>query len=78
MQYSKLKLVVALQSRSLWSHAKDWMESNGYYDLFVAAQELSSEYPAFSQAVAALQQELGISGDLVSEILSEAAITSAE
>lgn len=70
-KYSKLKLIMALKARGLWDHAKDWMESNGYYDLFVAAQFISNDYPLFSEILMKVQSELQISGDLVAEILAE-------
>ena len=70
-KYSKLKLVMNIKARGLWDHAKDWMESNGFYDLFVAAQFISSDHPLFGEVMMRAQAELGISGDLVAEILAE-------
>lgn len=70
-KYSKLKLIMNLKARGLWDHAKDWMESNGIYDLFVAAQFVSSDHPLFGEVMMRAQDELGISGDLVAEILAE-------
>ena len=70
-KYSKLKLIMNLKARGLWDHVKDWMESNGFYDLFVAAQFISSDHPLFGEVMMRAQAELGISGDLVAEILAE-------
>ena len=70
-KYSKLKLIMNLRARGLWDHAKDWMESNGFYDLFVAAQFISSDHQLFGEVMMRAQAELGISGDLVAEILAE-------
>ena len=70
-KYSKLKLIMNLKARGLWDHTKDWMESNGFYDLFVAAQFISSDHPLFVEVMMRAQAELGISGDLVAEILAE-------
>ena len=70
-KYSKLKLIINLKARDLWDHGKDWMESNGVYDLFVAAQFISSDHPLFGEVMMRAQAELGISGDLVAEILAE-------
>ena len=70
-KYSKLKLVMNIKARGLWDHAKDWMESNCFYDLFVAAQFVSSDHPLFGEVMMRAQAELGISGDLVAEILAE-------
>ena len=70
-KYSKLKLVMNLKAHGLWDHAKDWMESNGFYDLFVAAQFISSDHPLFGEVMMRAQAELGISGDLIAEILAE-------
>ena len=70
-KYSKLKLIMNLKARGLWDHVKDWMESNGFYDLFVAAQVISSDHPLFGEVMMRAQAELGISGDLVAEILAE-------
>ena len=47
------------------------MESNGFYDLFVAAQFISSDHPLFCEVMMRAQAELGVSGDLVAEILAE-------
>lgn len=71
-KYSKLKIVSALMTRSLWSHTKDWMQSNGdYYDLFMAAQYIADDHPMFWSVATALQQELKISGDELNAILEE-------
>ena len=70
VKYSKLKLISNLKARDLWSHAKDWMQNNNdYYDLFMAAVYITNEHPLFSAIITQLQAELGISGDLVNEIL---------
>ena len=34
--FSKLRLINALMSRSLWPAVRDWLDATGYYDLFVA------------------------------------------
>jgi len=34
--FSKLRLINALMSRDLWPAVRDWLDSSGYYDLFVA------------------------------------------
>ena len=70
-KYSKLKLIMNLKARGLWDHLKDWMKSNGFYDLFVAAQFISSDHQLFGEVMMRAQAELGISGDLVAEILAE-------
>lgn len=70
-KYSKLKLVVALRARGLWDHAKDWMVANGVYDLFVNAQDMDPSNGDFQAGVCRIQSELGISGDLLVEILAE-------
>ena len=69
-KYSVFKLILNLKARSLWSPVKDWMQNNGdYYDLFIAAGTWSSDNPMFHELLAKVQAELGVSGDLVNEIL---------
>ena len=46
------------------------MTNNGdYYDLFIAAGTWTSENPMCHELLAKVQAELGVSGDLVNEIL---------
>ena len=68
--YSVFKMICNLKAHGLWSHAKDWMTNNGdYYDLFIAAGTWTSDNPMFHELLAKVQAELGVSGDLVNEIL---------
>ena len=77
-RYSKLKLINALESRGLYFRLRDFLQNSAggiYWDKFMAAQELSSDYPAFSEMLPAVQAALEVSGDLAMEILAEAEIS---
>lgn len=70
-KYSKLKLVLNLRTRSMWTQFKEWLVGSDYYDAFMAAQYMSSDHPLFQTLFQQAQEALGISGDLAMEILAE-------
>lgn len=70
-KYSKLKLVLKLTELGLWLKLKAWMEEVGYYDAWLAAQELKSDHPLFEQILKAAEQVLGITDEQAKAILAE-------
>ena len=51
-QYSKLKLINACKELQIWDSVKADIQAMGKEDEFIAAQDLSSDYPGFDQLVA--------------------------
>ena len=51
-QYSKLKLINACKQLEIWDSVKADIQQLGKEDEFIAAQDLSSDYPGFGQIVA--------------------------
>lgn len=41
--FSKLKVVSALMAIGVWDHVKNYIETNGLYDLYLAAQVFSDD-----------------------------------
>ena len=54
--FSKLKIVLALKKAGLWVLTKTWIEENGLYDLYLAAQDFSEDNEFFLKGKAELQQ----------------------
>ena len=69
--FSKLRLINALMSRNLWPAVRDWLDAAGYYDLFVAAQDIREDHPDFIAALSAAQERFGITRDEIAALLSE-------
>jgi hypothetical protein len=70
--FSKLKVVAALMKAGVWAQVKAWIEANGLYDLYLAAQEFAEDNEYFSQGKAALQSALGWTDEQVEAVLQEA------
>lgn len=51
-QYSKLKLINACKQLEIWDSVKADIQAMGREDEFIAAQNLSGDYPGFDQLVA--------------------------
>ena len=71
--FSKYKLVAALTQAGVWPQVKAWIESQGLYDLYLAAQDFAEDNEYFEQGKAALQSALGWTDAQVEAILREAA-----
>ena len=69
--FSKLRLINALMSRNLWSAVRDWLDTSGYYDIFVAAQDFREDHPQFAAALAAAQSRFDLTDVDVSAVLDE-------
>ena len=72
--YSKLKIVAALQTAGVWNTVKQALESEGLYDLFLAAQIFADDNEFFMQGKTKLQTLLGWTDDQVNQILDAAMI----
>lgn len=73
--FSKYRLVSALMQADLWTGVKAWIENTeGAYDLYLAAEDISEDEPLLAQGIAALKSELGITDEQVEAILAAATI----
>ena len=68
--FSKLKIVSALMQAEVWPQVKAFIEQQGLYDLFVAAQDFAEGNTYFEQGKAALQSSLGWTDAQVEALLS--------
>lgn len=69
--FSKLKCVEALMDEGVWTEVKKWIEDNGLYDLYLAAQEFSEDNKHFVIGKTQLQQKLGWDDDKIESVLSK-------
>lgn len=69
--FSKLRVVQALMQEGVWPQVKAWIEQQGLYDLYLAAQVFSDDNPQYMAGLAALQQALGWSDEKVAALLDE-------
>ena len=53
--FSKLKAVMALKKAGLWVLTKTWIEENGRYDLYLAAQDFSEDNEFFQRGLAEIK-----------------------
>ena len=70
-QFSKLKIVAALTTAGVWSQTKAFIEQQGLYDLYLAAQDFAEDNTYFTQGKAALQTALGWTDEQVEELLAQ-------
>ena len=71
--FSKLKVVAALTEAGVWAQVKAWIEANGLYDLYLAAQEFAEDNEWFAQGKGALQTALGWTDEQVEALLAKCA-----
>lgn len=69
--FSKLKVVAALTSAGVWPQVKAWIEANGLYDLYLAAQDFAEDNEYFVSGRAALAASLGWTDEQVEALLSQ-------
>lgn len=69
--FSKLKVVAALTEAGVWPQVKAWIEANGLYDLYLAAQEFAEDNEWFAQGLAALKPVVGWTDEQVEALLEE-------
>ena len=70
--FSKLRIVAALMQEGVWEQVKAFIEAQGLYDLFIAAQDFSEDNQDFNNGKMALQQLLGWDDEKVERILENA------
>jgi len=59
-KYSKMRCISELMQIDKWNVVKAWIEENGLMDLFLAAQDFSSDNPQFIEGKKALVDVIGI------------------
>ena len=69
--FSKLRLINVLMSRNLWPAVRDWLDTSGYYDIFLAAQDFREDHPQFTAGLNAAKSRFGLSDGEIVSILNE-------
>ena len=72
--FSKLKVVVALKAANLWILTKTWIEENGLYDHYLAAQNFAEDNEWFLQGKDEVQRLAGKTDEEIESILSQCVI----
>lgn len=67
--YSKMKCVLALTEMGVWPQVKAWIEDNGLYDVYLAAQDFRSDNPYFVRGLQTLQGQLGLTDAQIKSLL---------
>lgn len=70
--FSKLYLIIALQKRGLYEKFKDLLDGCGLTDLWLAANEISEEFPGFAEYLLQARTALYLTSDEAEDILAEA------
>lgn len=70
-RFSKLKVVAALTQAGVWPQVKAWIEQNGLYDLYLAAQDFAEDNAYFKTGKAQLQSVLGWTDAQIEALLKE-------
>lgn len=70
--FSKLRIVAALTNAGVWAQVKAYIEREGLYDLYLAAQDFREDNEYFTQGKAKLQTALGWTDEQVEAVLAEA------
>ncbi len=69
--FSKMKVVAALTEEGVWEDVKAWIEGEGLYDIYLAAQDFAEDNEHFAQGKAQLQAALGWSDERVEALLAQ-------
>ena len=72
--FSKMKIVAALIEIDAWNETKAWIQANGLYDLYLAAQDFAEDNEHFENGKAALQMALHLTDEQVEQILSSSVL----
>lgn len=72
--FSKLRLVNALTERGIWPAVRDWLDTAGFYDLFMAAQDFSESHPQFAAALSAAKSRFGLTDAEIAALLDESVV----
>lgn len=67
--FSKLKVVIALKEANLWVLTKTWIEENGLYDHYLAAQNFAEDNEFFLRGKNELQQLAQLTDEQIETIL---------
>ena len=73
-RFSKLRIVAALMAADVWPQVKSFIEAQGLYDLYLAAQDFAEDNAYFVQGRAALQAELGWTDAQTEQVLQAATV----
>lgn len=68
--FSKLKVVIALKGANLWVLTKTWIEENGLYDHYLAAQNFAEDNEFFLRGKTELQQLAQLTDEQIETILA--------
>lgn len=69
--FSKMKCVAILMKLGYWEQVRDWINTNGLTDLYLAAQDFKEDNEYFIQGKSALQQLLGLKEWEIEKILRQ-------
>ena len=72
--FSKLRVVAALMDAGVWAQVKAWMEQNGLYDLYLAANEFAEDNAYFVTGRTQLQSALCWTDEQVEAVLEKGAV----
>ena len=72
--FSKLKCVAALMEAGVWQEVKNYIESAGLYDLYLAAQDFREDNQYFVSGKAQLMASLGWTEEQAEALLAKCVI----
>jgi hypothetical protein len=72
--FSKLRIVAALTNAGVWAQVKAYIEREGLYDLYLAAQDFREDNPYFISGKAQLMASLGWTEERAEALLSQCVI----
>ena len=74
VKYSQRRIIEVLNAHDLYFQFRDFLQNTAggvYWDMFVASDCLSTDDATFMALMPKVQEALGISGDLLAEMLAE-------
>ncbi len=77
-KYSQRRMIEALHRRGYYFQFRDFLQNTAggvYWDMFTASDNLATDDAFFSELMPQIQEVLGVSGDLLNEILAECEIS---
>ena len=78
VKYSQRKMIEVLHAHDLYFQFRDFLQNTAggvYWDMFVASDCLSTDDATFMALMPQVQAALGISGDLLAEMLNQCVAT---
>ena len=73
-KFSKYKIITHTMKIGLWPQIKSFIEEQGLYDLFLAAQDFSEDDAFFKQGIKLIKQKFGLTHEYINQILDECVI----